>query len=233
MYKLGDSAVRSWTNMPNGQTRYPRSFDIYCPRCGTFANFQSSNASFDAHRGTVAITGTCAACRQPVDVWYVREEDLYVRPSPRGNREPIKGADLMPTAVRQAYQDTLDVYNAGVWSGTATLTRRTLEGLVHELLPEDERKNKILAQQIRQLAKSKAVDLAQPLITLSNSLKDGGNIGAHFDLTRTTDQATAEAMLDLIDYLIEYIYTLPEMIEEFDRKVQRLDRQNGEETDEQ
>jgi hypothetical protein len=35
-------------------------------------------------------------------------------------------------------------------------------------------------------------------------------------------------MLDLIDYLIEYIYTLPEMIEELNRRVQQLDRDGNE-----
>lgn len=38
-------------------------------------------------------------------------------------------------------------------------------------------------------------------------------------------RATAQAMLDLIDYLIEYIYTLPGMTEELNRKVQQLDRE--------
>jgi len=132
----------------------------------------------------------------------------------------------MPTAVRQAYQDTIDVFNAGVWSATATQTRRTLEGIVHELLPEEERSGP-LAQQLVKLAESESVDLAQPLITLSNAIRESGNIGAHFDLTRTTDRATAQAMLDLI----EYIYALPEMIEELNRKVQQLD-QEPEEQDE-
>ncbi len=146
-----------------------------------------------------------------------------MRPAPAG-RQPIEGAEAMPTAVRQAYQDTIDVFNAGVWSATATQTRRTLEGIVHELLPDEERSGP-LAQQLRKLAESESVDLAQPLITLSNALRESGNIGAHFDLTRTTDRATAEAMLDLIDYLIEYIYALPEMIEELNRKVQQLDQE--------
>jgi hypothetical protein len=148
-----------------------------------------------------------------------------MRPAPTA-RQPIQGADSMPTAVRQAYQDTIDVFNAGVWSATATQTRRTLEGIVHELLPEEERSGP-LAQQLLKLAESESVDLAQPLITLSNATRESGNIGAHFDLTRITDRATAQAMLDLI----EYIYALPEMIEELNRKVQQLD-QEPEEQDE-
>ena len=35
-------------------------------------------------------------------------------------------------------------------------------------------------------------------------------------------------MLDLIDYQIEYIYALPEMIEELNRKVEQLDQQPDE-----
>jgi uncharacterized protein YecA (UPF0149 family) len=172
----------------------------------------------------------CVRCRNYVSIWSIEEgSELYMRPAPVA-REPIEGAEAMPTAVRQAYQDTIDVFNAGVWSATATQTRRTLEGIVHHLLPEELRKGS-LAQQLRKLSESESVNLAQPLITLSESLRESGNIGAHFDLTRTTDRDTAQAMLDLIDYLIEYIYTLPEMIEELNRRVQQLDRDGNEQAE--
>ena len=52
--------------------------------------------------------------------------------------------------------------------------------------------------------------IAQPLITFSNALRQGGNTGAHIDLARTTDRVTAEATLDLI----YYIYMLPGVIEQ-------------------
>jgi hypothetical protein len=38
-------------------------------------------------------------------------------------------------------------------------------------------------------------------------------------------------MLDLIEYLIRYIYTLPEMIEELNRRVQQLDQETDEEAE--
>jgi len=194
------------------------------------ANFQTDDYNFDPTRATISMKAQCAACQNTVFVWSISGgAELFMRPAPIA-REPIEGAGSMPTAVRQAYQDTLDVFNAGVWSATATQTRRTLEGIVHELLPEERRKGP-LAQQLRELADSESVNLAKPLITLSDSLRESGNIGAHFDLTRTTDRATAAAMLDLIDYLIEYIYTLPEMIEELNRKVQQLDQEPDEQTE--
>lgn len=226
MYKLDESSVAGWVIQESGKqwSQRPDTFDTVCPHCGRIANFRVVNVHADAPRRTVSGTATCAACKHNVLMWSVEGgAELYMRPEPAA-RQPIQGAEAMPTAVRQAYQDTIDVFNAGVWSATATQTRRTLEGIVHELLPDEERTGP-LAQQLRKLAESESVDLAQPLITLSNALRESGNIGAHFDLTRTTDRATAQAMLDLIDYLIEYIYALPEMIEELNRKVQQLDRE--------
>ena len=225
MYRLDESTVVGWVIQQKGNewSRRPRTFDTVCPHCGRVANFEITEALMDPERRTVSTTARCARCRNNVHLWSIDGGgELYMRPAPAA-RHPIAGAESMPTAVRQAYQDTIDVFNAGVWSATATQTRRTLEGIVHELLPEEERRGP-LAQQLRKLAESESVDLAQPLITLSNALRESGNIGAHFDLTRTTDRATAQAMLDLIDYLIEYIYALPEMIEELNRKVQQLDR---------
>jgi len=225
MYRLDASAVVSWVDAEGWGRDRPDSFDTVCPNCSRQANFWVENAHNDDVTSTTSGLARCAACRTYVHIW-VRGRELYMQPAPIA-RQPISGADSMPTAIRQAYQDTIDVFNAGVWSATATQTRRTLEGIVQELLPEQERTGP-LAQQLRKLAESESVNLAQPLITLSHALRESGNIGAHFDLTRTTDRATAEAMLDLIDYLIEYIYALPEMIEELNRRVQQLDQEQDE-----
>src|SRR5205814_5360298 len=116
--------------------------------------------------------------------------------------------DLVPGRVRSAYQDTLRAYNAGIWSATTVSCRVTLEGIVKNLLAQANVKGP-LANQIRQLGT--AVDLSQPLITLADALREGGNIGAHFDEQKEADKETAGAMLDLIEYLLEYVYTLPGM----------------------
>jgi hypothetical protein len=223
VFSLDKGAIRQWTRDTRGMS-YPESVDTLCPHCDTLANFATEDVQYDSSRNTTSATATCSACRQGVYLWYVDATDLYIRPAPRTVRKPIVGAELMPAAVRQAYQDTVDVFNAGVWSATATATRRTLEGIVNNLLPDEKGP---LAQQIRELADSASVDLSQPLITLSNSLRQGGNIGAHFDLERVPDRAVAEAMLELIEYLIEYLYTLPNKIEELDLRIQRLGSQES------
>lgn len=226
MYRLDPASVVSWAQeLPNeAWTRRPGTFDTVCPNCGRVANFQVTDVGTDRPRVTVSMTARCAACGHNVLLWSLEGgAELYMRPAPAA-RQPIRGADMMPTAVRRAYQSTINVFNAGEWDATATQTRVTLEGIVHHLLPEEQRGGGPLAQQLRRLAETKTEDLARPLLTLSDALRESGNIGAHFDLTRTTDRETADAMLDLMDYLIEYIYTLPEMIEGLNRRVQQLDQ---------
>jgi C4-type Zn-finger protein len=220
VYRLEVTFVR-WEG--SGSSKYPATFDTVCPHCGKPVNFLTETMNPDPYIDAVSLTARCTRCRNNVNVWSISGgSELYMRPAPVA-RQPIEGAEMMPTAVRRAYQSTINVYNAGEWDATATQTRVTLEGVVHHLLQEKERKGLVLADQIAKLAETKTTELAQPLITLSNTLREGGNIGAHFDLTRMTDQPTAEAMLDLLDYLIEYLYALPRMIDALAQRIQELD----------
>ena len=101
-------------------------------------------------------------------------------------------------------------FNAGVWTATGTLCRRTLEGIVGEFLADTER-GRSLAQNLGKLAG--AAGFGESLVALSDALREGGNIASHFDPEKEPDQETAEAMLDLTEYLLEYIYALPKRIE--------------------
>jgi hypothetical protein len=85
-------------------------------------------------------------------------------------------------------------------------------GLVSGAKPSD-----TLAQKIRELGNS--VDLSKPLIDLSNAVRHGGNIGVHFDEDGEADEELARAALDLVDYLMEYVYTLPGMVEDLNKRV--------------
>jgi hypothetical protein len=137
-------------------------------------------------------------------------------------RTPIEGADLLPERIRTTYLDTLKTYNSGIWRGTTVFSRVTLEGVVADLMGQTKGKDS-LAAQIKQL--STAVDLAQPLITLADAVRSGGNIGAHFDHQKEANQETAEAILDLIEYLLEYVYTLPAMVQTLDKRIKALSQQ--------
>lgn len=69
----------------------------------------------------------------------------------------------------------------------------------------------MLANLLQQLAEE--IDLAQPLRELADALREGRNIGAHFDEIDPTPEM-AEKMLDLLDVIVEYLYLLPSQINE-------------------
>ena len=58
------------------------------------------------------------------------------------------------------------------------------------------------------------VDLTKPLTSLADALREGGNLGAHFDdLEGEPDEAAASQMLDFPDYLMDYLYVVPAKVE--------------------
>lgn len=169
MYRLDISAIDRWENQGHGNQ--PATLDTVCPICGKQANFTVHGITYDRARATMSAFARCSSCRNNVSIWSINHgEELYMRPAPIA-RQPIEGADKVPPAIRRAYEDTIQVYNAGVWNPTATQARVTLEGIVQEILPEEDRKGS-LANQIKKLADSDSVDLAAPLITLSDALRE-------------------------------------------------------------
>ncbi len=227
MYELPFSSIASWIQLPTG-SRYPASIDTTCPRCTRpSVTLQTRGPQEDGARLTVSATARCPACGGDSNIWFVEEEYLFIRPSPAElNRRPLEGYERLPERLRRAYKAALDVYNAGVWTATANSCRRTLEGIVTDLHPDAKGP---LDQRLKALPDN--VDLSEPLMTLAHAVREGGNLGSHFDLEKEPDRETAEAMLELIEYFLEYVYTLPRMIEDLNQKLEALgqdeEQENG------
>lgn len=173
----------------------------------------------------------CPGCSKISWFWIVEPGDakdsskrgcveLCIHPNPRPTRKPIVTPEKMHNEVLgRAYQSTLKAYNLGEWVACATLVRRTLEGLVKSLLPKEE-DTKSLYQQLQALPKH--VDLEKPILTLADNIRKGGNIAAHFDLEKEPDQKTAEMMVDLLDYFLEYVYVLTERAADLEKQLESL-----------
>jgi hypothetical protein len=129
----------------------------------------------------------------------------------------MQGADLIPARVRNAYFESLGAFNARLWNATAISCRRTLEGIIQDISPQGKG---VLANQIKTL--STTGDLGKSLIVLADMVRSAGNIGAHFDAQKEADKPTAQAMLDLLEYLLEYVYILPAMVAELDKRISML-----------
>ncbi|WP_162596177.1 DUF4145 domain-containing protein [Methylobacterium sp. 17Sr1-1] len=115
--------------------------------------------------------------------------------------------------MKKALISTIECYNAGIYSAAAVSGRRTLEGIFKYLLPEGKR-NGPLHKLIEEATAAK--DLSGPLKTLSHAIRTGGNLGAHFDEEHEPDENVARQMVELLNYLVSYLYVLPAQISQLE-----------------
>ncbi|RYD65002.1 MAG: DUF4145 domain-containing protein [Verrucomicrobiaceae bacterium] len=143
-------------------------------------------------------------------------EAIEMYPAPTGFYHPTQNVTAVPTSLERAFTSAVDSYNSKNYIATAVLCRRTLEGIFKHLAPEGS-KHHNLAKLIED-AKSN-VDLAAPLNELSHSLRTGGNLGAHFDENAEPTHEMARKMVELLEYLISYLFVLPERIKELEAEL--------------
>jgi hypothetical protein len=199
----------------------PRSLDTVCPHCRRAVNLALEAHCYDPARKTVAANARCAGCGKSVCLWIIEPvpqssaskkgaQCIAIYPGTQTTRAPIEGSDLIPDELRDAYKEVVQVYNAGVWAATLTLCRRTLEGIVLHLNKQSGGGKQSLAQMLRELPQQ--IDLGKPITSLADSVRLGGNIGAHYTETHPS-RRLATTMLDLLEYLLEYFFTIPKLIE--------------------
>ncbi|PXV64931.1 uncharacterized protein DUF4145 [Sinimarinibacterium flocculans] len=219
------SSVRRWGTVGSGKT--PISISTVCPHCGEKGVFALGSAVDDTARMAVASTARCPGCNRPVHFWAVRHEQkpkedknnpaaVYMYPVAKNHYPNPEFAPDIPEPLQRAFVSTIEAFNSKNYAATAVCARRTLEGIFKYLVEEDKR-DAPLARLIEQVKTSK--DLAAPLTSLSHAIRDGGNLGAHFDMEKEPNEALARHMVELLDYLISYLYVLPEEIKKLEQSL--------------
>jgi hypothetical protein len=218
MYEVPQSNVRQWSQ--TGGHWFPASFAVFCPDCGEHGVFTVREQQ--CYQKNVIATAICPACSSrsliiAIGTSSTNEKQcafLGMYPAPRGQRQPIAGADLLPDDLREEYVSLLEAYNFRIWRAVVTQCRVALEGIVSHLDPAG-------SGQLHQRLPDK-VDLASPIHKLADQLRKGGNTGAHFDPKRKPDEQDAVAMLELTEYLLEYIYALPELVKKLQERLEKM-----------
>ncbi|MEZ4970469.1 MAG: DUF4145 domain-containing protein [Flavobacteriaceae bacterium] len=216
----------------HGTIKLVQSVDYNCPECGRNVNFALGWSIPQVHL-SLTTTSRCSGCGKISKFIYIDYDlgtkpeygKLYIHPDSKRRSSIIdfsKTDSTLNTSLQKAYESALNVYNVGEWTATSVLCRRLLEGITQDLLPDENRKHS-LYKRIADLPNH--LDLTKPILTLADALRKGGNLGAHFDLENTPDKKIASQMLDLLDYLIEYIYILPKRIDNLHTEIKDL---NGE-----
>ena len=221
VYLIPNAFVARWRQEKT--IKLPVAVDLVCPRCGRKVSF---SINWGGINRTIMTAGSrCPTCDNVstfvlVDVHgvegkqveQVEQGTLYVYPAPKV-RLPISGIDEIEEfseGLERAYASAINVYNVREWTATAVLCRRLLEGITKSLLPSGQQKSS-LYQQLQALPEHR--DLKKPILTLADAIRKGGNLGAHFDLEKEPNEETATLMIELLEYLIEYLFVLPKRID--------------------
>lgn len=209
MRQLAHSDVRTWGELENH--RVPSVIATYCPHCSEKVVLTLKDGVRDAQRKVFTFSAICPSCPRPVSFFSFyetnqRPSDIFVYPPGGGRRDPKEFGDSVPDALKRSYVSTVQSFSDRNYVATAVGSRRTLEGIFKYALPA-EQQNLNLAKAIDKVKETR--DLSKPLSTLSHAIRQGGNLGAHFDPEREPTAEQAEQIVDLLEYLIEYLYTLP------------------------
>ena len=228
MKLIDDKKIKSWGTASN--LRVATSLSAQCPFCAEKVIFALGIHSNDANRSSVASTGVCPGCNRAVHFWTIkstidtdgnprdREYDVFMYPASEfGYPHPKLPSDV-PEPLQKALFSTIDSLNSQNFPATAVGARRTLEG-IFKYRVEESKRHKSLYQLIDEVKNN--VDLAAPLESLSHAIRAGGNLGAHFDAEYEPSEAQAKQMVELLDYLISYLYVLPSQITDLEKSLAR------------
>lgn len=207
----------------SGGKGLPRGVRTHCPFCNELVVFGLRGWSRSSQSNVTLNRSGCPHCQKSPTFLAVSSRpektgpktptDIFMYPGAAGIRSPwpqILGLEQVTDPLGRAYASAVRAYNTGDWNGCAVHCGRVLEGLAKDLVSP--RRPMSLATMIRELPRH--IDLDAPVVHLADSIREGRNIGAHFDQELETDQETAEKILELLEYLIDYLLVLPSRIEE-------------------
>lgn len=195
-----------------------------CPHCGRSAwfDFDPIVGSGDVNQAPRSVN--CPGCKGVVRFFILSAPVahttswLWADPSPATehmHRGDIAAAlSRIDPALREAYDEATTTLASGHASSATIQARRTLEGLVKHLLQAADSKVEIrgpLDRLIRDLTTS--LDLAKPLTDTAHAVRQGGNLGAHYDARTIATKELANKTIDLFEAIADYLLVLPEKVE--------------------
>ena len=228
MGRIPTKSIKQWEWNSTG-CNSPLSIDTRCAYCDQTANHvRTHSGKYDDETETVEIRTRCVRCDEPMLFWIVKPptssntyscEAVYSFPDAPEPRYEKFDEDVIPQRIFRAYQDAIRAFDAGIWDATATMCGKALEGITKTQLPKEQRQGSLGAQ-LQKLPDH--VNLAKPFLDLADVIRGGRNIGAHFDVERETDREMAEALLQLVEHVLEYIYVFEARAKEVNDRLTAL-----------
>ena len=188
-----------------------------CPGCSLNVVFNTKRRLYDPNRDTSSCSSDCPACGDTVHFWVVDmvaharqdgegQPGVYMLPAPQEHMEMSEHEETIPDSVLQYCKTAQDIYFSGNLIATNVLIKTALETVFNDFLPIGNSRGE-LSMMIRDSIST--INHNEPLATLTASTRKHGDLHALFKQHHGTDQDTADAMMQLLETLIMYLYVLP------------------------
>lgn len=225
MYKKASGKIpadfRGGASNSNGR-HFPNAIFTSCPHCGERGVFTFSTPKQTHLTRIWATAGNCPGCVERVEfaVFYsdapegeiLMPTEVVAAPPPQDSFEPVEYPSDFPVRVARAISDAEQSYRSGLYSPALTCAGRALEGVLAHLNEADGKQ--ILYNQIENLCESEKA--SAPLRQLSHAIRQGRNVGAHFDEEIEAEEQSARLLIEFLRYLVGYFFLLPEKVVEFE-----------------
>lgn len=170
----------------------------------------------------VSLLGPCPSCQFTSRFFCLgaspEDAQLFIYPAPPGGRrEPVQAdAEQFAGRVQSAYEQAVSAFNAQQWAAAAVMCGRALEAVVKTSAPEGKRQG-TLGHLLKSFPEN--MNANGTIAALTDAIRRGRNIAAHFDEHLDVDEHLAGLLLDLLDSVVEYVYVLPTRIAALDESL--------------
>jgi len=157
-------------------------------------------------------------------VSHARQDDegdpgIYMLPSPQEHMDMDDHKECIPDSVLQYCKTAQSIYFSGNLMATNVLIKTAMETIFDDFLPIGNSRGS-LSMKIRDSIST--INHNEPLANLSTSTKKRGDLHELFSKHHGTDQDTADAMMQMLETLVMYLYVLPTRFKHLEERFAKL-----------
>jgi hypothetical protein len=217
MHRININKVRGWDKTSNYWL--PSSIDAKCGYCQEWSNLVCEYPSFHPHSLGFTLHGRCVRCNQNSRVFVdgARENkqefnELWVLPKPENRDAKINTEKIDNARISKAYREAVKAFNDNSPSLSISACGRIVEGIGKTKFPNSKGVKDImpLLNNLRKELKEAPAfkEILMPLLDLGEALRLGRNPASHFDLETDPNLDLAGKVLDLTEFLLQYVYVI-------------------------
>lgn len=235
MKQIPNNSIKKWAYSNSNKLSHPVSVAAVCPGCSLHVIFNTKRRQYDANRDTSSCSADCPACGDTTHFWVVdmvahaRQDDegdpgIFMLPSPKQHMQIEEHTDVIPDNVLKYCQTAQDIFFSGNLMASNVLIRTAIETIFEDFLPTGNSRAS-LANMIRDSISS--INHNEPLAQLSASTRKEGDLYGLFKQHDSTDKQTADALMELLETLILYLYIMPAKFKELELLFKTLNETNS------